>query len=424
MNFLRRSLPLLRRSISSKITSPKPSPPPPPSLFSKSISNPNPIPNPSSQWRRFYYFDRGQLQHFRRRSSRRWYQNSGTVLIVIVLSGCTIFTVYYGHLETVPYTKRSHFILLSPSIERQLGEHEFQQIKDSLKGKILPAIHPDSVRVRLIAKDIIEALQRGLRHDTRQWGDLGYASEVPEWEVDPEKSKETLLALRRGDEAKLKKKEGWSSEDEILDDKWVHASRKKAAESHSSRSVPQTRHLEGLNWEVLVVRDNTVNAFCLPGGKIVVFTGLLDHFRTDAEIATVLGHEVAHAIARHSAEMITKSLWFAIVQLILLQFFFMPDLINAMSTLLLRLPFSRRMEIEADYVGLLLMASAGYDPRVAPGVYERLGKISGESLLNDYISTHPSSKTRAKLLSQAQVMEEALSVYRDAVAGHVVSGFL
>lgn len=82
------------------------------------------------------------------------------------------------------------------------------------------------------------------------------------------------------------------------------------------------------------------------------------------------------------------------------------------------------MEIEADYVGLLLMASAGYDPRVAPGVYERLGQIGGESLLNDYISTHPSSKTRAKLLSQAQVMEEALSVYRDAVSGHAVSGFL
>ena len=83
-----------------------------------------------------------------------------------------------------------------------------------------------------------------------------------------------------------------------------------------------------------------------------------------------------------------------------------------------------RMEMEADYVGLLLMASAGYDPRVAPRVYEKLGQISGETLLNDYISTHPSSKKRAKLLSQAQVMEKALSVYEDAVAGHVVSGFL
>ncbi|VAI60573.1 unnamed protein product [Triticum turgidum subsp. durum] len=81
---------------------------------------------------------------------------------------------------------------------------------------------------------------------------------------------------------------------------------------------------------------------CLPGGKIVVFTGLLDHFKTDAEIATVLSHEIGHAIARHLPEMITKGMWFTILQLIVLQFIYMPDLINAMSTLLLRLPFSRR----------------------------------------------------------------------------------
>lgn len=80
---------------------------------------------------------------------------------------------------------------------------------------------------------------------------------------------------------------GWSKEDEILDDKWVQESRKV-----KGGAQPATKHLEGLNWEVVVVRDNNINAFCLPGGKIVVFTGLLDHFRSDAEIATVLGHEV------------------------------------------------------------------------------------------------------------------------------------
>ena len=82
------------------------------------------------------------------------------------------------------------------------------------------------------------------------------------------------------------------------------------------------------------------------------------------------------------------------------------------------------MEKEADYVGLLLMASAGYDPRVAPRVYKKFGQISRQTLLHDYISTHPSSEKRVELLSQAQVMEKALSVYEDAVAGHVVSGFL
>lgn len=82
------------------------------------------------------------------------------------------------------------------------------------------------------------------------------------------------------------------------------------------------------------------------------------------------------------------------------------------------------MEIEADYIGLLLMAAAGYDPRIAPKVYEKLGKLTGESVLRDYLTTHPSGKTRAKLLTQAKVMEEALTIYGETLSGHGVEGFL
>ena len=82
------------------------------------------------------------------------------------------------------------------------------------------------------------------------------------------------------------------------------------------------------------------------------------------------------------------------------------------------------MEIEADYIGLLLMASAGYDPRVAPKVYEKLGKVTGDSALRDYLSTHPSGKKRAQLLARAHVMEEALAIYRQVMAGRGVEGFL
>ncbi|CAL9182397.1 unnamed protein product [Musa hybrid cultivar] len=364
--------------------------------------------------RSYYYAARPEVLHFRRKP--RWYQNPRAALIVVVVGGTAAVTIYYGNLETVPYTKRRHFVLVSPAVERQLGESQFEQLKAALRGKILPALHPDSIRVRLISKEIIQALQRGLRHDDRRWSDLEYASESPRGEFDtPERGRDTIWALSGKEEGK------WSREDEVLDDRWVHQSRR---EGEGRKSQPVTKHLEGLNWEILVVRDDTVNAFCLPGGKIVVFTGLLDHFRSDAEIATVIGHEVAHAIARHSAEMITKNLWFAILQLILLQFFAMPDLVNAMSNLLLRLPFSRRMEMEADYIGLLLVASAGYDPRVAPRVYEKLGQITGDSALRDYLSTHPSSKKRAKLLTQAQVMEEALEIYRDSMAGRGIEGFL
>ena len=82
------------------------------------------------------------------------------------------------------------------------------------------------------------------------------------------------------------------------------------------------------------------------------------------------------------------------------------------------------MEIEADYIGLLLMASAGYDPRVAPRVYEKLGMICGESSMRDYLSTHPSGKKRAQLLAQAHIMEEAINMYREVMAGRAIEGFL
>lgn len=82
------------------------------------------------------------------------------------------------------------------------------------------------------------------------------------------------------------------------------------------------------------------------------------------------------------------------------------------------------MEIEADHIGIMLLAAAGYDPRIAPKVYEKLGKIVGDSTLSNYLSTHPSSKKRAELLSQARVMDEAMDLYRDAVTGSRTEGFL
>lgn len=368
--------------------------------------------------RRYYYVERNQVYHFRPRgyyAYRRWFRDPRIVFIVVVVGSGVAITIYYGNLEVVPYTKRKHFVLLSRNMEKRIGESQFNQMKNAFKGKILPPLHPESIRVRLIAKDIIEALQRGLSLE-HVWSEPSYA-----WEVDAlfeQAEEEALKAFRMGLEETVPDK--WKGDEGGLDDKWVKKSRKK---SEKQGFKPATQHLEGLNWEVLVVDEPVVNAFCLPGGKIVVFTGLLKHFRTDPEIATVLGHEVGHAVARHSAEMLTKSMWLVLIELVLFQFI-TPDLVVAMSSLLLRLPFSRKMEIEADYIGLLLMASAGYDPRVAPKVYEKLGKVTGDSALRDYLSTHPSGKTRAQLLARAEVMEEALSIYRETIAGRGIEGFL
>ncbi|TVU28422.1 hypothetical protein EJB05_19939, partial [Eragrostis curvula] len=154
-------------------------------------------------------------------------------------------------------------------------------------------------------------------------------------------------------------------------------------------------------WEVIAVRDKMIDAMCLPGGKIVVFTGLLNEFKEDAEVATVLGHEVGHAIARHTAERITNHMWFLILQIAISKFVGTSE--NGLGRMFYHFvsqPFTRRMEMEADHVGLMLLAAAGYDPRVVPGVYEKLGKVAGDSESTNYISTHhPSSKERSQYLS-------------------------
>uniref|UniRef100_A0A804PNT9 Peptidase M48 domain-containing protein n=1 Tax=Zea mays TaxID=4577 RepID=A0A804PNT9_MAIZE len=332
-----------------------------------------PPPPPQLPRSRHYYTSprRQQVVHFnRRRGGSRWYHDQRKLTAAVLISGGGAVAFYFGHLETVPYTNRSHLVVLSPKFERQLGESQFAQLKKEFGPKILPPLHPDSIRVRLIASEIVRAVHRGIsvqqRHDAFYGEDASY---------------------------------GYGG---IADDLSI-----KNRDADAAAALLGASPGKNASAAVAAQRDDE----------------LLDD-RADAEVATVVGHEVGHAIARHSAEQITKNLWVAILQIVILQFIYMPDLINTVSTLLLRLPFSRRMEIEADHIGLLLLASAGYDPRVAPSVYEKLGKIGGDSALNNYLSTHPSSKKRAQLLSQASVMNEALKLYREVSAGQGTEGFL
>uniref|UniRef100_K7LUA5 Peptidase M48 domain-containing protein n=1 Tax=Glycine max TaxID=3847 RepID=K7LUA5_SOYBN len=356
-----------------------------------------------------YYVDPCNLHHFKPRGTRHWFQNSRHIFVAKMVGSGVLIIVYFGNLETVPYTKRTHLILLSKAMERRLGESQLEQMKADFKGRILPPIHPESVRVTMIANEIIDALLRGLRKE-QVWNDLGYASEHAM--LVEEDGRETLSALVGSEE----KVEGsWHKEDKILDDKCVQQRWKKGQERGSPTD---TSHLVGLNWEILVVNEPVLNAFCLPDGKIVVFTGLFDHFKRDAEIATIIGHEVGHVVARHNAEGITKNLWFAILRLIL-YLLFIPDIVNIMSSLFLHLSFSRRYALFTYIIAL-----AGYDPRVAPKVYEELGKFAGYSTFGDYFSTHPSGIQRAELLAQAKIMEEAFSIYRDVRAGRRVEAFL
>ncbi|MGH7409839.1 MAG: M48 family metallopeptidase [Candidatus Methylomirabilis sp.] len=174
-------------------------------------------------------------------------------------------------------------------------------------------------------------------------------------------------------------------------------------------------------WEVSVIKDDkTLNAFALPGGKIAVYTGIFPIAKNEAGLAAILGHEVVHALARHGGERVSQGL---LSQLgleaanIALTVAGSNPIVgqSAMAALGvganvgILLPFSRAYESEADYIGLLFAAQAGYDPREAVRVWERMEQAS-KGQPAEFLSTHPSHGTRIKQLEEW--MNEALSYYQ------------
>lgn len=183
------------------------------------------------------------------------------------------------------------------------------------------------------------------------------------------------------------------------------------------------------HWEFAVIQDDKmVNAFALPGGKVAVFTGILKYTKTEAGLATVMGHEVAHALQRHGAERISRGILEQIAQLGALAGAATGRVdpgvaMGAMSAygIGVSLPFNRRQESEADYIGLRLMAQAGYDPREAVPFWERMsgcpknliGKLCfrSQAAIPEFLSTHPSDVTRINQIENW--MPEALHYYQD-----------
>ncbi|MCW2961673.1 MAG: Peptidase Ste24p precursor [Thermoleophilia bacterium] len=157
------------------------------------------------------------------------------------------------------------------------------------------------------------------------------------------------------------------------------------------------------DWDVTLLQRDEANAFCLPGGKIVVFTGLLDVAKTDDELATVMAHEVAHAVAEHGAERIFREqLTSRAVTAASGAFADDPQRYVQVASLLgagaqfgLSLPWSRAQESESDHIGLIYMARAGYKPEAAITFWTRMSKAGGGSV-PEYLATHPSGATRIK----------------------------
>ncbi|HNP60831.1 MAG TPA: M48 family metallopeptidase [Nitrospirales bacterium] len=185
---------------------------------------------------------------------------------------------------------------------------------------------------------------------------------------------------------------------------------------------------KGFDWEVTVIKDdNMKNAWALPGGKIAVYTGIFPMAKNEAGLAAIMGHEVVHALAEHGGERMSQGLvaqYGMTTASILLSTQGQNPALNALAMQAMGLgvqtgvllPFSRKHESEADYIGILLAGDAGYDPREAIHIWERMAATS-DGAPPEFLSTHPAHETRIADLTKW--MPEAMGLYEKAAKAPV-----
>lgn len=178
-----------------------------------------------------------------------------------------------------------------------------------------------------------------------------------------------------------------------------------------------SKELQGYQWEFNVVESEEVNAWCMPGGKVVVYTGILPITKDETGLAVVMGHEIAHAIAKHGSERMSHGLMQQLGGVALsVALADEPELTQSLfmtaygvgSTVGVMLPFSRTHESEADHLGLIFMAMAGYDPNAAVDFWTRMAANS-QGAPPEWLSTHPSNETR--IADIKKLLPEALQYY-------------
>lgn len=178
-------------------------------------------------------------------------------------------------------------------------------------------------------------------------------------------------------------------------------------------------------WEFRLIASPTKNAFCLPGGKVAIYEGILPVCEDEAGLAVVMSHEIAHALARHGGERMSQNLavdgakivaeklsgnYAASKKQILMEAYRVGSKYGVL------LPYSRKQESEADQIGLTLMAKAGYDPTAAPSFWTRFGSLSEGQQTPEFMSTHPADHRRANDL--IQLMDGANDLYAQAKTKH------
>lgn len=182
----------------------------------------------------------------------------------------------------------------------------------------------------------------------------------------------------------------------------------------------QLEIVDDYRWEFNLIAEQTVNAWAMPGGKVAFYEGIMPICEDKGGVAVVMGHEIAHAIARHGSERMSQGLVQQLGGVALAvalrdkpqetQALFM-GAYGIGSQVGVMLPFSRKHESEADRMGLIFMAMAGYDPREAPEFWKRMQQKSGGGAPPEFLSTHPSHETRIKNLNKW--MPEAMKYYQN-----------
>lgn len=191
---------------------------------------------------------------------------------------------------------------------------------------------------------------------------------------------------------------------------------KAVTDYYSSKSL--SKELSAYQWEYNLVKSNEVNAWCMPGGKIVVYTGLLPISQNEAALAVVIGHEVAHALAQHGNERMSQGLLqqlggMALATAITNKPTETQNLFNTAfgigTSLAVMLPHSRKQELEADKLGLMFSALAGYNPQEAIPLWNRMAQTGGGQRPPEFLSTHPAEERRIKELKN--IMNDVIKNY-------------
>jgi len=186
-----------------------------------------------------------------------------------------------------------------------------------------------------------------------------------------------------------------------------------------ARQTDHAKDLAGYAWEFNLVESKEVNAWCMPGGKVVFYTGIMPVCQDDNGVAVVMGHEVAHAVAKHGAERMSQSLLVEMGGAALgaalqskpqeTQQLWM-GAFGAGAQYGVLMPFGRGQESEADHLGLIFMAMAGYDPHHAVEFWQRMAKASGGKAPAKFMSTHPSDEHRIQKIQEE--LPEAMKYYK------------